>query len=702
MRITLVTSPFFDHASYYSEATPAAQAYLPLGLLALAAQVRQSGAQVKIADLNDAYNRGVWREPDSLYRDAAEYLESFRPDILGFLTAYDSYHHIVNIAREFKNRNPGTPIVLGGYQASVVAEETIQHFPFIEAVVRGEGERSFSDLVKCYDSDIALAGVAGITYREKGKPVRNPDPPLIPDLDCLPFPAYDLYPVDAKKFVYLEVGRGCPFQCTYCSTAPFWKRRSRYKSPARVIKEMTILRDEYSVSQFHFVHDLLTVDKDWVRRFCADMKENGLKVQWTCSASLNTINEELIEYMADAGCTGIYFGVESGSEDIRKTIKKEFDSLYAERILRKALASGIAAITGFIAGFPFDTRETFRATLNTFFRYKELGVPLAHLFVAIPEKGSPLYQEYSQDLVFTRHFLDFPTSSALAETNFAAIARHPNVFCGFYRYKNPCFAEDFFLGSDEFSPLVNTVSVPVMIAADEIRDPVRFYSDWCAYISEHNRHRGRREQERFYGTIPDMLDFIRRLQAVGRIDVEYLYDILHYEATKNDFRRNSTAIEHSLKELNGSDAVEVTADADLMAECWPVQNPYNSIQQFEWDIQTLYSQPSEGRTKPERRTTFILFYVSLRQQATIADFLKDVMIDVATVRIDPITKVVLEMSDGRSSLRDILSAFVRFAERELALSTAEAEGMVMERVAGLQRLGALKLVRDRSAAAGGS
>lgn len=699
MRITLVTSPFLDHAAYYSETGPAAQAYLPLGLLALAAQLLQSGVEVNIADLNDAYNRRLWWDGDRFYVTGAEFLESFKPDILGFLTAYDSYHHVLNIAREFKGRNPDTPIVLGGYQASVVSEETIEHFPCIDAVVRGEGEEALLKVVQCYEKDGDLTGVLGVTFRKHGKPLRNQDQPLIPELDRLPVPAYNLYPVNPKRFVYLEVGRGCPFQCTYCSTAPFWRRATRYKSVFRVIQEMILLSESYSVSQFHFVHDLFTVDNNWVRSLCEAVRKTGLRARWTCSGSINTVDEELLDTMAEAGCAGIYLGVETGSEEVRRIIKKRLDLVHAEKIIRRALKLGIAPVTGFIAGFPFETEETLQDTFRTFFNYKRLGVPLAHLFVAVPEKGSPLYRDYFRGLSPTRHFLDFPVCARLAEMNFELIESHADIFCGMYRFNNANFEQDFFRGIDEFSPLVNTVPVPVQAAIDNLKDPVRFYRGWLSWISERNRALGRTTLNQFYGSTQDILDYICHLQSTGSVRLAYLDAILSYESAKNEFRRSLVEIEQSLAEQSFEGLSDSPgSDSTQMMDCRPVQSRYNRIVKLDWDIQPIYSGRTEGQDEIVERTTFVLFYVSLRQRAGIADFFKDVMVDISAVKIDPVTKAILEMSDGRASLRDLVRAMAVFTESELGMQDWDAADMVLHRVEQLRTIGVLTFVREKDAA----
>src|SRR3989338_2707038 len=161
------------------------------------------------------------------YRNVAALIQRHGPDILGFMTEADSYHHVLAISKECKKLMPRTTIILGGPHASVTDYETLRNFPFIDLIVRGEGEASIAELVE---------GIKG-----------NKDRPLIEDLDTLPVPAYHLYDISPTDCVYVEAGRGCPHACTFCFTAPYWKRQYRVKSPERVISEMALLREQYHV-----------------------------------------------------------------------------------------------------------------------------------------------------------------------------------------------------------------------------------------------------------------------------------------------------------------------------------------------------------------------------------------------------------------------------------------------------------------------
>lgn len=688
MKITLVTSPFFDHSTYYANIDAKSQPYLPLGLLALAAYLLPHGIEVDIADLNLAFNDGRWKNDKYFYQNGAEILESHNSDILGFLTASDAYHHTINIAKQYKMRNPETPIILGGYQASVTDVETINKFPFIDAVVRGEGEYSLLKIVQSFQKGHNFNFIPGVTHRENGKVVINEDVELIKNLNDLPIPAYYLYPISTTNYVYLEIGRGCPYRCSYCSTAPFWRRRTRNKSTQRVINEIKFLINEYRVSQFHFVHDLFTVYKKWVYEFCNKVKDNNLEIKWTCSARVDTVSDKLLETMAAAGCVGIYYGVETGSELIQKRINKTMNLEKVEKVIRKTIDCGIIPIVGFIIGFPFETKETFRATISEFFKYKQSGVPLCHIFAATPEKGSDLYKSHFQDIYFPDHFLDFPLSEDLRKNNLKLMRDYPEVFTGFYRFKNEQFEPKVFKGIDEFSPLINTIGFPVILALSQIKDAVEFYMMWLEWLSKGNTKNRKPETEFYYGTLQNMLDFIRYLQNTGKVQINCLNDILVYENIKNKYRINISKIQKKLETMKAHQINGYEGNMDWK----PIQSPCNRIENFKYDIKNIYAKGLIEISKVSPEPTNILFYVSLRSAANISDYFKELLVDIATVKIDNITKIILEMCDGNVKISDIIVGISAFCKEELTIDEKEVKHMILERLKRLHNQGIIKFL----------
>ncbi len=237
-RICLISPPtatdLEDRELAESEAVRLIAEEAPIGILTLAAVLERRGIAPRIVNLNRLYYeylRGAENKID-FCAFAARKLESELFDVFGFGTICSTYPLTIRIAREVKRAHPEAAIVLGGPQASVVDVQTLRAFGFLDVIVRGEAEETFPQLLSALAGDGRLDLISGITFRRRGEIVRNRDAPVILDLDELPMPAFHLYPeLKDCRSVPLEIGRGCPFACTFCSTNDFFRRRFRLKSP---------------------------------------------------------------------------------------------------------------------------------------------------------------------------------------------------------------------------------------------------------------------------------------------------------------------------------------------------------------------------------------------------------------------------------------------------------------------------------------
>src|SRR6185503_11992091 len=335
MKVCLVSAPtandFDDPKILESDAIRMIAEHAPLGILSLAAVLDQNGSPPVIADANRLYyeycrEEKSLREKTDFTNYAAQRIAELPGDFYGFSSICSSYPLTWRMARELKRLRPGSVIALGGPQASVVDVETMKAFDFIDFVVRGEAEATLPALLEGLTSHHGFDAVPGITFRRNSEIVRNHNAPPIENLDSLPMPAYHLYPyMEGCRYIALELGRGCPFACSFCSTNDFFRRRFRLKSPERVIAEMRAMRDKYKVTSFDLVHDMFTVDRRKVAEFCNALISSNEDFCWGCSARTDCIDEDLIKLMSKAGCKGIFFGIETGSARLQKIIKKNLD-----------------------------------------------------------------------------------------------------------------------------------------------------------------------------------------------------------------------------------------------------------------------------------------------------------------------------------------------------------------------------------------
>lgn len=544
MKISLVTSPHLDHSVFHrgadrsvsTESIDYAQRFAPMGLISLACAV-ESEATAAIADINKAINSRRLPMSSRFYDEAAEWLLAGSPDLVGFMTETDSYHHLLRICERIKARRPGTLTTLGGVHASAAHWETIRDFPAVDFVVRGEGEDAFRSVVDALKRDGDLGRAHNVTFRQGEHVVSTNDLPLIPDLDTLPFPDFSRIDLDPQDIIYVEIGRGCPFRCNFCFTAPYWQRKHRIKSGERVLRELRYFKERYGRTDFNFTHDLLTTDRRWVLEFCRLLDASGLRITWTCSSRTDTIDEEQIYWMKRAGCRDIYFGVEAGTPEMQARIDKNLDLEEAERNITRATEEGIGATVGFIAGLPGESDVSLRGTLNEAFKFLGLPGAIVHLFGFNPYRGSPHYDRLSSILIFDDHFVDFPLSEDVHAENCRLMAAHFEIFS---RYSRLAYYEGLTIGiiraADEFFPMVNALRSLMLRVHARGADPLDILIGWTSWIAERNRSQGRSGARLYQGSIADFLEFLEsHLRQRDMLD-DATREMIRWELRKDLFR----------------------------------------------------------------------------------------------------------------------------------------------------------------------
>ena len=414
----------------------------PVGILSLAAVLEAKGLQPAVVDLNRVYYAWLCdarRAAVDFCSFAGDYFAGLDCDVFGFSSVCSSFPLTLRLAAEVKRTHPASAVILGGPQASVVDVATMHAFPSIDLVVRGEAEQTLPDLVDALGGQRSLADIAGITFRRNSAIIRNPDAPLISDLDALPFPAFHLFPdVRFCRHFPLELGRGCPFACTFCSTNDFFRRRFRLKSPARMIADMRRVRETYGISSFELVHDMFTVDRKRVVAFCEALLESGEQFVWGCSARTDCIDEELIALMARAGCRGIFFGIESGSPRMQTIIDKGLELNDSADRVRSCDRHGINTAVSLMAGFPEETMEDLRSTAAFFVDSLRYDHADPQLSILSPLAATPIQRQHTASLVLDDDAADMSYRGWRQEpSDHALIAGHPEIFSSFYSVPLP-------------------------------------------------------------------------------------------------------------------------------------------------------------------------------------------------------------------------------------------------------------------------
>lgn len=331
----------------------------PLGLAYMAAALEQNGFEVKIFDCP------VCKTNHEKLRFE---LASFQPKIVGVTSMTPTIVSALKSARVAREVCPNSKVVVGGPHATFMDKETLAEEPAVDIVVRGEGEETILQLANL-NNEKGLEDVMGITFRKNGEIIRTADRRFIQNLDSLPRPAYHLVPVDryriaGKKMMPIMTSRGCPFQCSFCVASQMFGARFRGRSPKNVLDELEWLRDEHGAEGLSFHDDTLAFDRERITEICDGITERKIVLPWGCGTRADTVTKEVLAKMRKAHCNEICFGVESGCQRIRDSLKKRVSTEQCENAIKWAKGEGIFVTMSVILGYPSETRETLKETLD--------------------------------------------------------------------------------------------------------------------------------------------------------------------------------------------------------------------------------------------------------------------------------------------------------------------------------------------------
>jgi radical SAM superfamily enzyme YgiQ (UPF0313 family) len=612
MRTILATSPHVRHAAVlqndFVADSSVMYSFAPVGLLALAAMLRRSvhGDPI-LFDTNLAIASGDIPLNDDFYQNAAKRICLQEPDVLGFMTECDSYHHVLQIMEAVKQLRPSCYCVLGGPHATAVAQTTLARRRFVDAIVSGEGEQTIVELIDALAQGREEVIPGTLRRNRNGEVLEGGPRPLSSSLDELPVPAYDLYRGTPEEEIFVEVGRGCPFQCSFCSTAPFWQRRHRVKSPARILQEIHLVQSLYDSKRVHFTHDLLTTDKRWVLDLCHTLTKAGSPVKWTCSARTDMVDGELLSAMAQAGCNAIYFGIESGSARVLKDIQKDVPIERSLAVLQLCRDVGIRPNAGFIAGFPTEARDSLQDTFSAYERALTLGTRPTHIFGFCPFAQSSMYAGLT-DMACDGHFLDVPITPAIDAANRELVASDRDLFGAYFRPRQNISTLRI-SGIDEFSNLVEPVVIPTITLSRSIGGMLEVFDRWTNWIERHNIETGKPRYRRYYGTPLDFCDFV-----VGELRAIFPAD--------NPMLQLAQVTRTSLSLANQwASVIPVTMATHRSVEMPDVGRPITlgdrislnaslATMQLDYDLVPLLDATPESIPEPERKPTYLVWQLT--------------------------------------------------------------------------------------------
>ena len=410
MRLLLVNTPInlFDTLGKFSSIS-ADLKMVPTGIAYLAAVAREAGIEVKILD----------QYAENLSNDqVSELILRFSPDLIGYGATTPNYYAAIQFVHEIRRRHPDIPTVLGGYHPSIFPDQTLRDAA-VDFVIRDEGEYSLVALCKAIEQgDKKFASIQGLSYKTTGGKIRHNEKSSPLDVNTLPMPAYDLLPIHlynspaytnfASPVIQMTASRGCPFSCSFCINAELnVAAKYRRRNVASVVDEMEMLNNKYHARQIQFWDPIFPLGYKHAIEFCNEVIRRGLhkKIVWNSTTRAEILTEEAIKLMAQAGCKGLGFGIESGVQELLLSVgkKQQLDNIRCTcKLARK---HGIVVVGSFILGFPDETREMTQMTIDY---ARSLDIHYAQFSIMVPYPGTPLYKQLKdQGELLSEDELDF-------------------------------------------------------------------------------------------------------------------------------------------------------------------------------------------------------------------------------------------------------------------------------------------------------
>lgn len=394
--------------------------YMPFNLAYVAASLRESGLAVKVIDAF-GQNPSQARLEDKFWVLGLNYQEIIEQipaeSKIVFVYAINLTNHLstIGIVRAVKSARPDlTVIVLENTQAVTAYALKLVAGEFYAAgadyILTGEADRRAGQLVE------ALQRVAGKEELVKidglgSSEFFNPPIEAINDLDRLPFPAWDMFPIEnywglrfahgpltTSRYLPLLTSRGCPYPCKFCVVPATNNQRWRSRSAKNVVDEIEQFKAKFGVDEFH-IEDLdPTISDERIREICREIIRRNLKVTWKIAAGtkVETIRDnETIDLMAEAGCRYISISPETGSPRLLKLMRKPFNLEHAVALVKRMNQKGIRSQACFVLGFPTENKEDRQLTFKLVHDLTRQGIDEIALFIITPVPGSAIYEEFS-------------------------------------------------------------------------------------------------------------------------------------------------------------------------------------------------------------------------------------------------------------------------------------------------------------------
>ena len=409
MKVLLINPP---QVFYPGSDQPAGN--LPLGLMYIAAMLEKAGYKTEILDafMSDGSSRrnGETLNVGMPFERIKQEIYSRKPDIVGIAGPFTcQIENSVKVSSLAKQVDSGILTVVGGPHVTTVPKEFLEEAKSVDIAVTGEGEYTMLELAQYFEGKKQLSEILDVAYRKDGEVIVNSLRPFIENLDELPYPAYDL--VDMEQYlnpknigyrsfrnraISMITSRGCPFNCCFCSVHLHMGREFRAHSANYVLKHIQYVVEKFNVKNIFFEDDNLTLDLSRFEAICDGLIEKKIKIGWETPNGVRAdcLNLNLLEKMKKSGCQSVFFGVESGDQQIlNNVICKSLDLNRVVEVAKICKDIGLKTGAFYIIGFPGEKKENMQKTVDFALMLKRDFDVGMHLFFATPSYGTRLYDE---------------------------------------------------------------------------------------------------------------------------------------------------------------------------------------------------------------------------------------------------------------------------------------------------------------------
>jgi len=381
MKILLI---IYDNNSYIH--------YFPLGIAYISSVLR-----------NNKYDFNLYFQDVNHFneRHLSEYIKTIHFDVIaiGFIAGYFQFDKLLRISQVI-NRTQKRPqyYILGGHGPSPEPEYFLKKME-ADIIVHGEGEITFIELLNTISDKGDFSKVKGISYKQEDKVLTTPKREVIKDIDSIPWPAYDLFPIEYYRLMRLPhtsnrdfsmpvlSSRGCPFHCTFCYRMD---TSYRMRNSEDIVDEVQYLQKNYGITYIDFTDELLMSSKERVYDICETIIRKGISFKWFCNGRLNYASSDVLDLMKKAGCVFINYGIEALDDKVLLNMNKALTTNQIIKGIESTLKSGISPGFNILFGNIGDNKETLEKAVQFLIKYDD-GAQLRTIRPVTPYPGSKLF-----------------------------------------------------------------------------------------------------------------------------------------------------------------------------------------------------------------------------------------------------------------------------------------------------------------------